>query len=376
MKILHVIAGIDRRAGGPTYALLNILKAERALGYYNEVVSVTTNNMETQILEEFKVHLFPYSFPRRFARSRAANSWIKQNTKRFDVVHIHGIWSFLCLDCARICLKSEVRYIFRGHGALDPFDLRKKYWLKEIIGRTYYRRLFNNASAFFCTAGPEADYLETYGAKTSRFVVPLAVDYDGERGNRHAFREKYGIKENEFVFLFLSRIDYKKGLDLLIPAFHEILSEFQNVRLVIAGSETKGYEKKIKKLVSKYRLSNRVIFTGLLKGEAKADAFAGSDVFVLPSQNENFGIAVVESLQSGLPVLISNNVYIHDQISRLKGGWVCRYSLQSLTDHMRHILTDQKDYQVKKANAVVAGEFYLARNVVNLYKEFYEAVVN
>jgi len=376
MKILHVIAGIDRTSGGPTYAILNILKAEQALGYVNEVVTLQSANMEPEVLNQSRVHVLSRSFPRRYSRSREANRWLRENVKRFDVVHIHGIWSFLSLECARICRKHGVRYIFHGHGSLDPVDLRKKYWVKEVIGHTYYRSLFSKASAFFCTADTEADNLVTYGAKTKRLVVPLTVDYCDRNGNRQTFRKKYRIKEDSFVFLFLSRIDYIKGLDLLVPAFSEILTDFPNSRFIIAGSDSRGYESRIRKLVSKFQLSERLIFTGLLEGQNKADAFAGADLFVLPSKKENFGIAVVEALQSGLPVLISNNVYIHDQILRLNGGWVCDYSVESLHSVMRHILENKTEYLLKKRYARVAGEHFRSRNFADVYKRFYELVLS
>jgi glycosyltransferase involved in cell wall biosynthesis len=375
MKVLHVIAGIDRRSGGPTYALLNILRAEQALGYENEVVTLRSDGMEPQILAQTTTHVFNPSFPARFARSREANRWLRKNVKSFDVVHIHGIWSFLSLESARICQEKGVRYVYRGHGSLDPFDLRKKYWLKQFIGHLYYKRLFRGASAFFCTADLEADYLVSYGAETSRSVVPLAVDYFPHGADRNHFRAKYEIKETDFVFLFLSRIDYKKGLDLLVPAFAQLVTDFPNCRLVIAGSDSRGYEKTIHKLVAKYRVSDRVTFTGLLAGQEKAEAFVGSDVFVLPSMNENFGVAIVEALQSGLPVLISNNVYIHREIESLNGGWVCQYSLQSLLATMRHILSDRKDYESKKQSCKTAGDFFATRNLLGMYKDFYEKVL-
>ena len=148
-----------------------------------------------------------------------------------------------------------------------------------------------------------------------RIVEPNGVDL-AEFDNlpqRGAFRHRYSGIGDRPIVLFLGRLHYKKGLDLLVPAFASGTSG--EVMLVIAGPDGDGYQAKIERLVDLYKLNDRVLFTGMLYGKERIEVLADADLFVLPSYQENFGIAVVEALCSGCPVLVSDKVNIHKQIT-------------------------------------------------------------
>jgi glycosyltransferase involved in cell wall biosynthesis len=320
-----------------------------------------------------KLFSFPYSFPKRFSRSIEFSRWLRKRILDYDVLHIHSIYSFMVLDAARIAVASDVPYILRPHGSLDPFDLRKKKLIKYTVVAPIVRWCLEHATFVHCTSEMELKNMEKFGAATRDRVVPLPVNGQQFPGDRKRFRSRLGVSEDDFVLLFLSRMDYKKGLDLLVPAISELCKSHPRVKLLLAG--TGRYEDRVRALIDKYCVHDRVILVGFLTGQDKADAFAGADLFVLPSMNENFGVAIVEALQSGLPVLISNNVYIHREIESLNGGWVCQYSLQSLLATMRHILSDRKDYESKKRSCKTAGDFFATRNLLGAYKDFYEEVL-
>jgi glycosyltransferase involved in cell wall biosynthesis len=381
MNVLHVIPSIDPRSGGPS-RVIPVLgqivvdvegKAAVAFGYSGSGKDPYAASLESEY-PKVRFFSFPFSFPSRFSRSAAFDAWLKKHVRDYDVLHIHSIYSFIVLDAVRIAVAAGVPYILRPHGSLDPFDLRKKRAVKYALAAPIVRWCLEHAAFVHCTSEMELKNMEKFGAVTHDRVIPLPVDGRRLQGDRKRFRRRFGVSEDDFVFLFLSRIDYKKGLDLLIPAFSEIRKLHSGVKLVLAG--TGAYEKRVRALIDEYRFREEVIFAGFLTGQDKADALAGSDCFVLPSQNESFGVAVVEALQSGLPVLISKNVYIYEQVVRLNAGWTCEYSIESLAEAMRRILGDQKDYRSKKRSSVNAGDFYTTRNLARTYKEFYEAVAN
>ena len=143
---------------------------------------------------------------------------------------------------------------------------------------------------------------------------------------------------------------------------------------MIAGSDSNDYGKNVREWIQKYNLESKVIMPGFLSGQDRDDAFAGSDCFVLPSMNENFGIAVVEALSAGLPVLISDNVYIWKEIIRSGGGWVCNYSIESLIASLIDILKTQSDLKDKKENAKRSTEQFSPENLRILYKNFYNQI--
>ena len=288
---------------------------------------------------------------------------------------IHTIWGGFQVKAAQILHKNNIPFMIWPHGSLDPFDLQKKHYLKKLLGPIVIRQMLDKSKAVICTAKREAEKIEMYGSKTALKILPLPVSPSGKNGKRDNFRHKHYLGDNDFVLLFLSLIYYKKGLGILIPAIKKLSIYYPNIKLVIAGADLNGYEKKVRGWIRKYCLEDNVIMTGFLSGQDKYDAFAGSDCFVLPSMNENFGIAVVEALNASLPVLISRNVYIWEEIIASGGGWVCDYSVESLAESIKSILENPSDLKNKKDRAVYSARQFSPENLKPLYKNFYEEFI-
>ncbi len=375
MRILHITPNIDAKKGGSVSAIKNIISIERKIGFDSTVLGLGFDGVRSTLFDNVDLRAFSPSFPKRFSRSKKANNWLRRNANNYDLIQVHTMWGFLQIETPGISSKLGVPYVIWPHGSLDPFDLRKKRYLKKIIGPIIIREILERSAAVICTARLEADSLEKYGAKCRTKVLPLSVNPSKRHGNREEFRNKYGISNNDFVLLFLSLMYYKKGINLLISAVKNIANKYSNIKLVIAGSDLNGYERQVKKWIKEYEVEDRVIMTGFLSGQDKINAFAGSDCFVLPSMNENFGIAVVESLSNSLPVLISDNVYIWKEIIQSNSGWVCEYSHNSLMKQIMNILEDPKDILEKKSNAAKAAEQFYPDNLKNLYKNIYEALL-
>jgi glycosyltransferase involved in cell wall biosynthesis len=375
MRILHIVPGIDQKLGGATYALINILKIEKILDFESEVLTFFTDAKDESLENLATIHRFESSFPTRFSRSRDTNSWLRNNAKNFDVAVIHGVWGFMQVEAAKILHRVQTPFVIWPHGSLDPFDLQKKRYAKRMLGPILVRSMLEQCSAVFCTAQLEAEKLERYGAAPEIRSIPLPVSTLPIKGDRARFRQRFKFSEEDFVFLFLSRIDYKKGLNLLIPAFSKLIRRFPQLKLAIAGSGSTDYEEKVQKWIAEYGVGANVALCGFLSGNDKVDAFAGSDCFVLPSMNENFGIAIVESLSMGLPVLISNNVYIWNEILREGGGWVCEYSTESLSDVISQIIDNPVELQAKKDNAKKAARQFAPNSLAPLYRQLYQSIV-
>ena len=381
MKILHVIPSIDPKYGGPSKAVLDIAEAcsrdglnvSIAFGHRPDELPFIK---ETEIqLERIKFYPFLYSFPERYSASRDLGVWLQESVIDFDLVHIHSIFSLTSLRAGRIAAAQGVPYIVRPAGSLDRFDLQKKRWLKDAIARWTVRRLLQDAVAIHCTSMKEEYGLDTFGVNVPVKVLPLPVMASHEAGDGSIFRRRYGFAETDFVWLFLSRIDYKKGLDILIPTLALLSEKHPNIRVALCGADLDGYGSLVRAWIDKYRVWDKVRWCGLLTGEEKAHALAGSNCFVLPSMNENFGVAVVEALLAGLPVVVSENVYISNEIAEGGAGWITKPTVESLASVMSTVMDHSSELEQKRKRTKDAGERFGSEKIAPMYSEFYKEIV-
>lgn len=383
MKLLHVIGELDARNGGTYTALLAIVNMLSELGHNNYVIATEKENqlIEASILYDNSM-LFKRSFPKKFRKSTSGSKWMQEHIKEYDAIIIHEIWGGIGIDACKIAFNNKIDYHIWPHGSLDPFDLKKKFYLKKLIGEVIVHKLLCNAKYICCTSELEKERIENFGRKAeNRIVLPLPVTKSNQFiGDRKKFRSKYGLNEQQTAYLFLSRIDYKKGLELIVLAFAELFKEgclsIGKVKLFIAGTGTKKYIKKITTLISQHHLEETIIFVGMLTGQEKEDAFVGNDFFLLPSMNENFGLSIIESLQRGLPVIISDNVYIHKEIFKNgECGWLCEYSVESLKEAIVDSFNTKNIDQIK-INAMESGKAFFPEKLKYLYKSVFSNIYN
>lgn len=350
IRVLHIIDRLDKRLGGSVSATLGVCKYLALAGVEVEAAGSVGPNDELDHLEReyfgFKTHLFARSFPARYANSAAFSQWLPGVLKEYDLVEIHAIFSAFTLNAAHICRQMGKPYVVRPHGSLDPFDLKKHALLKKIVGPFLIRPLLESSSAVLLTALLEAERLETYGARVRKVVLPLPVPLSAEIGNRDQFRRRHGIPANARVVLFMSRIDYKKGLDFLIPAIGRLRREIPELWFVLAGAGDAAFVAKVRRWLVDHGVSPITSEVGFLSGTEKLDSLAAADIFALPSLNENFGIVNVEAMHSGLPLLVSSEVYIHSEIAEAKAGIICYPNIDSVVAKLRLMLGGKIDLKL------------------------------
>jgi len=386
MRILHVIGTLSIKHGGTYTALMSIMQMFDRLGYENELIttidSLNSNADYDKNYFQSRLIVFNKSFPARFKKSVTALKWLNQNIANYNVVIVHEIWTGIGLDACKVAYDKNITYHIWPHGSLDPFDLKKKKLLKKLVGFVLLNKILCKAKYICCTSQLEQELLEYFGKKNNNSIVlPLPVDYvtniDLIKNIPVQFRNKYQIPKDTFVFLFLSRINYKKGLDIIIESLNELLIEkllpVDQVKLVIAGDEATEYATHIKNLVTKYNLQNNVLFVGMLSGINKIVAFKESNVFLLPSKNENFGLAIVESLQVGLPIIISKNIYIYKNLfNSEKPGWMCG---EGTVDEVKSAMQDafyNMDNNIMKNSALQVGRQFMTEYLLSKYRVIFE----
>jgi glycosyltransferase involved in cell wall biosynthesis len=347
---LHCTFSYDNRLGGSVHAALNVCQYLARDGQPVELAGTHSSADDTAYLAEKYPELlcrkFKRSFPQRYSNSEEMISWMRNNVRRFDLVELHGVFVFSTMRAAQVCQGARVPYFVRPHGSLDPFDLKKHALLKQIVGPVAVRWLLKHSAGVVCTSALEAERLATYGAFPTRFVVPLPVPTIDGQGNRSDFRERHGIPSDAQVVLFMSRVDYKKGLDFLIPALARLKREFPKLWFVLAGTGTSDFVARVHSWIDQSEIRAFTKEIGFVSGKDKADAFAAANIFALPSLNENFGIVVIEAMECGLPVLISSEVYICQDIAGAGAGVICSHELNSVIKALRSMLDGSVDLRL------------------------------
>ena len=345
MKILHVISYFSSEYGGSNKAAFEL--CQTLVGQGHEVDLYTTNIARNGIMDvpcnvpivmkRVNVTFFGIQEPRRWYFTYNLARALRKNIPDYEIVHIHGIYTFPTAVTAYYCRKAGIPYIIRPHGTLSPFIRSKSRLLKTIYISLVGKKNLNNASAIHYTTQEEMELASfDLSIKTPGVVVPNGIEYQEYTllPVRGSFRACHPDIKQKFIFLFISRLCFQKGLDLLVPAYAKVARQREDVHMVIAGPGENGYDRKVKQWVLDERIEDRVSLLGMVRGEEKLAIFRDADVFVLPSYMENFGIVVIEAMACGLPVLISNRVSIRNEILDKRAGIVVDCNVEALADAM------------------------------------------
>jgi glycosyltransferase involved in cell wall biosynthesis len=379
MNILHVIAGLDARTGGPASALIGLSAAQARAGMNVSVISGRRDgddNTPAETLQNAGVSvdlIGPVAGP--LARHADIAPTVLKRIASADVVHIHGLWEEMQHQAALASRRANIPYIIRPCGMLDPWSIRQSRWKKKLYMAWRLRRNLNAAAALHFTADIERDLTKPLGLTSPAIVEPNGVDLSEFENPPPAgtFREQYPIANGRKLVLFMSRLHHKKGLDKLIPAFARLKDK--TAVLAIAGPDSDGYQTIVEKMIADAGIADRVFFTGMLWRERRIAALADADLFVLPSYQENFGIVVVESLAAGTPVVVSDQVNLHPEISAAGVGGVVPLDVEQLAREMDRWLGDD---EMRKNTGDKAKQFardrYDWRMIARRWGEHYAAL--
>jgi len=330
MKILHVIANLAPRYGGPAKAGLEMAAVLAAKGH--EVTIFTTNQdgdgvldvpVDTPIVKNgVTIRYFPVIQPKFWRTSPAMALALNKEIPKFDIVHIHSLYLFHGMAAGHFARKHGVPYIVRPHGTLDPVMYARHRGRKRIMETLFENRNIRLADALHYTTEEELLLAKPYVHGSSGFVVPNGVNTSeyADLPVKGTFRRGYRLLDGKKMLLFFSRINFKKGLDILVEAFRDIHRRHPDTVLVLTGPDDENYGHKVKEWLAKANLSDFVIFTGMLTGRDKLAVLRDADVFILPSYTENFGIAVVEAMACEVPVVISDKVNIWREVVQEGAG--------------------------------------------------------
>lgn len=259
-----------------------------------------------------------------------------------DVVNLHTLWSFPTAAASRVCRKMGVPYILRPCGMLDSWSRAQKSFKKRLYTTLVERHIINGAASLWFTSEEERKGAQSFNYLCPDTVIPLGLAPEAYKDlpAPGTFRSQHPEIEKRRFVLFLGRITPKKQTGLLLKAYARVCSEFPDVSLVIAGPDEGTYLRELKQLAKSLGITDRVLFTGPLRGQEVQAALLDSEVFVLPSLHENFGVSVIEALACGVPVVLSNLVNLATDISRSEAGLAITPDEESLVESLRTLLSN------------------------------------
>ena len=374
MRVLHVIPSVAERSGGPATAIVPMCRALRDRGVEVQLAATNEglNGVDTNCAAEYKgvpARFFPVQLGASFKYSRPFAAWLKHNLHDFDVVHIHAVFNHASVAAAAACRSTGVPYVVRPLGTLDPWSMKQKSVRKRVFWLVSGRKMLQHSAVVHYTATAEKEATENYLNINHGRVIPLGVEVV-DTSNANGLAEWFPTLAQQRYVLVLSRLDPKKGLDILIEAFVSLARrpQFCGWRLVISGDGLREY---VSLLKEKAANSHRILFTGWVEGEQKEALLRNASLLALPSRQENFGFSVLEAMARGVPVLLSPQVNLAPEIEAANAGWVV--DRDELTGGVAAALDDDvgRDRRGKAAYAFAQRYSWqkTAADLIDLYNE-------
>jgi glycosyltransferase involved in cell wall biosynthesis len=323
-------------------------------------------------LRYFPVHWNPYQVSLSLAKALSAN------VKRFDLVHIHMLHRFPQAVAAFIARKTRIPYCIQPHGALAPYVFfNKRKYARQTYLLMIERRDIESAAGVVHTAKEEEQWTGEIGLHPRQsFIVPIGADV--AKLSRHAdpscFRRRFDLG-GQRIILWMGRIVQAKGLPLLLEGVAQSLRQATDVSVVLAGPDPVGHRAQLESLASLLGIRDKIIFTGPLDGEDKQRALCSAEIFVLPSHSENFGLAALEAMAVGHPVLLSPGVCIANEVAMAGAGLILQRDANAWGAALAGLLADkERCTKMGEEGRRFAWRYDWSNVVTQLERSYYQMV--
>jgi len=342
VRILHTISSVNPAGGGPIEGVRQLGKVNTLSGHTVEIASLDEPNASFLKDFGFPVHaLGPSSLG--YCLAPRYVPWLRDNASKYDIIIVNGIWQYTSFGAWRALGQSSTPYVVFTHGMLDPW-FKRRYPLKHFKKWLYWPwaeyRVLRDAAAVLFTCEEERllarQSFWMYSVKERVVNYGTAEPTGSREDERRQLFNRFPELVSKRILLFMGRIHPKKGCDVAIQSFAATLAEDPRWHLVIAGPDQTGWKSSLQSLAAKLNISDQVTWTGMISGSLKWGLIKSSEVFFLPSHQENFGIVVAEALACGVPALISNKVNIWREVQNDGAGLVANDDLNGATTLLKH----------------------------------------
>lgn len=388
MKILHVIGSLDPAWGGPPVVAASLASAQAARGNQVGVLSVVAPERRALTISNYDSYPFFEQLDCQWQEKPLSSLAIllgnpdrdlAEQVKKYDFVHLHGIWEPLLWHAATAARRSEVPYTHTIHGMLNPWSMRQKWLKKQVALLCGYRKMLNEAAFLHMLNDDEHRFVESQRLFANRKTVPngiyldtldqqLKQAKDSDSQSRDILKP---VSDSPYI-IFMGRLHHVKGLDYLAEAFASIATEFPDVKLLIVGADG-GVQADFEAYIQEQGLSKRVHLAGPLYGETKFVALSNAACFCLPSRQEGFSIAILEALASATPTVISTECHF-PEVAEADAGYVTELSAPAVAQALRAVLREPENARLKgeKGRKLVEDRYTwasVAEQFDTLYRE-------
>jgi glycosyltransferase involved in cell wall biosynthesis len=355
VRVLEIIASVDPREGGAIEGLLRQAEARHAFGLETDILCL--DSPEDEWVTQCPVPTFALGSGKRCGPTTSLNwlwtrygyapdyvPWLQAHVGDYDIVVVNGLWNYSVFGARQVLPSSGIPYVVFAHGMLDPWTRSSlKHAVKQLLWLFCEGPLLMRAKAVLFTAEDEMTRARNnfWPYRVNERIVGYGTaDIGGEPEQQiNAFRESLPALGDRAFLLFLGRIHPKKGCDLLVNAFAGIAVQHPGLDLVIAGPDQAGWRSELEAQARAAGIDGRIHWPGTVFGDVKWGALRACDAFVLPSHQENFGVAVAEALAAGKPVLITNKINIWREIKSDAAGLVTTDDEAGVNDMLARFVT-------------------------------------
>ncbi len=315
MRILFTIPSIGSVYGGPSKSVCELAQS---LGHQGATVDLVTTDangptkldlpLQTWLdRPDYRLQVFPGQVWGDYKWSTPLAQWLHHHLHHYDAVHINAVFSLTSLTFYWYCNRRQVPYIIAPRGTLEPWALAYKAQKKRLYYQLFERPALNRASAIQALASTEADNIAPLGLRSPVVTIPNGIHRQdfATLPDPALFYQQFPHTQGKTLILFLGRLDPKKGLDLLAPAFAQVQAQFPNTHLVVAGPDNIGFLPTAQQYFQSAHCDQAVTFTGMLTGDLKRAALAAAHLYVAPSYSEGFSMSVLEAMATGLPCVLT-----------------------------------------------------------------------
>lgn len=384
MKVLHVIPSVSKLKGGPSSAVLDMVRALRQ--HQVDARIATTNDDGPHTLsvplktwveyEGVPVIFFPRFNPpvgaiQAFGLSLSLTRWLNQHLADFDVVHVHAVFCFPSTVAMALARRKGIPYLTTAHGLLCEWSLQQSARRKRLYLNLLERANLNVSRAIHFNSEKEQRDSAAVGLKTPGIMIPHGISIPPAIPDaRERLCQKLKLASDKLIVLFLSRLHPIKRLDLLIPALAKLPHE--SFQFLLAGSGAPAYTLDVDTLLAEYHIQQCTQRLGFVQGEERDLLLQGADLFVQTSQLESFGMAVLEALASGTPALVTPGVALADVIQAQQLGWVAAPDSFAIAERLNYLLDHRQEMAVagQRAQSFVRNHYtweHIAPELIRVY---------
>jgi glycosyltransferase involved in cell wall biosynthesis len=345
-RVLHVIPSVSMVHGGPSVAMRAMEQALSRTGWSSDTATTDDDGRGRRLARPLNERVVDGQGSRWYFKksiefykvSWPLLSWLLREVRHYDVVHVHGLFSFTSVVAAWVARQQRIPYVIRPLGVLTRYGVtRRRPFLKRLSLRFIEGPLLRNAAVVHFTTETERNEALLLNIPLSSVVIPLGIEVV-TRGSKQELTGTAPVSDAPLHLLYLSRLDPKKNVEGLLRALGSLRRAGLRPTLSMAGTGEVAYVGRLQALARAEELEPQVRWLGQVSGDTKAELLAMADVFVMPSFSENFGIAVVEAMAAGLPCVVGQGVGLSGAVVQAGAGVAVDTDAESIAAGLRRYL--------------------------------------